>query len=123
MQCFWNSPWSMCSIYRGPVCIGCINLRQPITHPCLLQLFCIVPRPVGRLFGARWRRSFSIYEPHMAQTNQNVSTWHNYDIYILKVKQLFRGTRLRVVSTSMSMKGRIRTARCEVGTLTLFFTV
>ena len=34
--------------------------------------------------------------------------------FLFVLKESFRGTRLKVVSTSLSMKNRIRTARCEV---------
>ena len=37
-----------------------------VRSPLRLQLFCFVSGSVGRFFGARRRRSFSIYESRMA---------------------------------------------------------
>lgn len=65
--------------------------------------------------------SLSIYEPYLASSNPFVSLYLNtsYSQMNACIGIIYRGDDIKVISTSMSVKGKVRTMRCEVGIMLL----
>ena len=98
MQYFWNAPWSLCSVYCGSVCICSIFFFHMLfAHPCACS--CSVSSLV--LLGA-----FLGIDGGGVSQSMNLIWHHTIEMQVhllLVLKRSFRGARLKVVSTSLSI--------------------